>query len=159
MRPPAAAALFTVLLAGPARAAEVAAKTAAPAAGPSWQEKLGFTDEQARKFSDAEKAKEDALLPMRTTLRDALQAVRSQVAENAGDKEVAVTLARVEQAQKDILGANDAFNAALASFLTPTQRAQLLIGTPLGGARNEGAASRKTKDLHEALTDGEAEEE
>jgi hypothetical protein len=155
MRLPVAAALFAILLAASSRAAEVAVKTA----GPSWQEKLGFTDEQARKFSDAEKIKEDALLPLRTALRDALQTVRSQVAEKAGDKEVAVTLEQIARAQKDILGVSDAFNVALASFLTPTQRAQLLIGTPLGAARDEGAASRKVKDRHEALTDDDAEEE
>ena len=127
--------------------------------GLRWKEKLGFTDSQAQKYATAEKRREDALRPLRGNLRDALQNVRDLVAANAADAAVSAALSALAQAQLAVAEANRKFDSELAAFLTPTQRAKLLVGMPVGDMKTEGPADKRTADVHEALTDGDLEQE
>ena len=124
-----------------------------------WREKLGFTDAQARKYAAAEKRKEDALRPLRGHLRDALQKVRGLVASKAADDAVSIALDELLQAQGAVAEANKSFDGSLASFLSPTQRAKILVGMPLGELKNDGPADKRTAVVHETLTDGDLEQE
>ena len=129
------------------------------ALGQQWKEKLGFTAVQSQKYADAQKSKADALRPLRGRLSDALKKIRDLVAAKAADADVSAALKERAEAQDGIADANKKFDAALASFLTATQRAKILVGTPLGEVKTEGAADKRTADLHEALTDGDLEQE
>jgi Spy/CpxP family protein refolding chaperone len=124
-----------------------------------WKEKLGFTDGQSQKYSAAEKRREDALRPLRANLREALQKVGGLVAASAGDNDVAAALDELFRAQDAVAEANKKFDADLASFLSPTQRAKMIVGVPLGDLKAEGPADKRTANAREALTDGETEQE
>jgi Spy/CpxP family protein refolding chaperone len=137
MKPAIFAALLAVgFAAAPARAVGV------EAGAPDWKEKLGFTDAQAQKYAAAEKSKEDALRPLRAQLRDAVIKIQEQVGAAASESEIKASLERLAQLRGDISAANRTFDAELASFLAPSQRAKLLVGLPLGAARPERTAGR-----------------
>ena len=129
------------------------------ALGQQWKEKLGFTGGQSEKYAAAEKRKEDALRPLRRNLREALQELGNLLSANAPDKAVLAALDAFTHARNAVADANMRFDDDLASFLTPTQRAKMLVGMPLGEIKTEGAADKRTANMHEALTDGDLEQE
>lgn len=152
------AVLFAALLAALpfAGAAEDAAKPGAfdPAAvaAQMWKEKLGLSAEQAEKLAAAAKAKDDASATLRAQLRADLRKIRTQVAAKSSDKDIQASLDQVASANEGLRAEEQKYDAALRKFLSPTQRAQILVGMPF--ARKADAA-----DLTEATTDGDGEPE
>ncbi len=107
---------------------------------------FGLSDEQAAKFKDAVKAHQDALKSLREQMRDGMKKLAGQVKDKADDKEIAASLDALESGRKDIEEENHKFSAATAAFLTPTQRAKMLIGMMRRqgmGARQRPGAGRR----------------
>jgi Spy/CpxP family protein refolding chaperone len=106
------------------------------------KKRFGLSDEQAAKFKDALKAHEGALKPLRELMRDGMKKLAGQLKDKADDKEVASALESLEGTHKAIEEENHKFNAATAAFLTPTQRAKMLLGMMArmrqGGRRGPG---------------------
>lgn len=92
-----------------------------------WKEKLGITDEQAEKLKAAKKAKHEALKPLWEQSIESLKELRSQVENKASDEQIQVTLDKLTGIHKAIQTENEKFNNEAASFLTPTQRAKLML--------------------------------
>lgn len=92
-----------------------------------WKEKLGITDEQAEKLKAAKNAKHEALKPLWEQSIESLKELRSHVENKASDEQIQVTLDKLTGVHKAIQTENEKFKSDTASFLTPTQRAKLLL--------------------------------
>lgn len=92
-----------------------------------WKEKLGITDEQAEKLKAAKKAKHEAVKPLHEQQKETLKQLRSQIENKAKDEEIQTTLNKLAEIEKAIQAKHEDFKTDTASFLTPTQRAKLLI--------------------------------
>jgi Spy/CpxP family protein refolding chaperone len=108
-----------------------------------WREKLGLTVPQAQKLAEAERVKEDALRPLRSQLRDALVKLQEQVVGKAPESEIQATLERVAKVRASMQGVDKRYDEQLALFLSPTQRARILLGAPVGAIKTEPAAGRE----------------
>jgi hypothetical protein len=149
------AALLAVLLA-PAAAARAAEALSSDApfdarveSGRAWKEKLGFTAVQAQKYMAAQKEKEDALRPLRGQMRDEVQKLQEQVVSKASQSDIGATLERVARVRELIGAAERGFDAGLASFLSPIQRAKMLLGTPVESAGSEAGSVRAAAAVDE----------
>lgn len=157
---------FTFLTAVPRTPAAIAADAPADnpgdreaGGGPQWKEKLGLTSEQARKFMSAERSRESDLRPLREQLNAGLFKLRTQLAEGATENDVQESLAKLARARKEILDRNDQFDAAVASFLLPSQRAKLLVWKSLLVTRGKSAKGLESADMHEPAPGEEPEPE
>lgn len=109
--------------------------------GEQWKEKLGLSAEQARRFSLLENEKAARLKPLRELLRLEMVRLQTYLAENGTEREVEDCLAQVQQINRAIAERSEKLDAGLASFLSPTQRARLLVWRALGGLN--GYAARR----------------
>ena len=109
--------------------------------GEQWKEKLGLSAEQARRFSLLENEKAARLKPLRELLRLEMVRLQTYLAENGTEREVEDCLAQVQQINRAIAERTERLDAGLASFLSPTQRARLLVWRALGGLN--GYAARR----------------
>lgn len=112
--------------------------------GQLWKEKLGLSVGQARKFSALENEKAARLKPLRVLLRDGMVRLQNQLAENAPENDVQDALQQVLQIHRAIAERNERFEAGLASFLSPSQRARLLVWRSLGGLNGYAARRLET---------------
>lgn len=92
------------------------------------KEKLGLSDEQASKFKDAMKAHRDEMKPLGEKMRDGVKKLHAQVEAKASDADLKATLASLKENRKAIEAAQEKFHESLASFLTPTQQAKMVLG-------------------------------
>lgn len=110
------------------------------------KKRLGLSDEQAAKFKDALKAHQDAVKPVQEKLRDGMKKLMGQLKDKADDKEIAATLDDLESAHKAMEEENHKFAASTAGYLTPTQRAKMLVGMMMrmrqGGRQGRGGGHR-----------------
>lgn len=133
--------LAAVLLAAPlARASDTPNSAAAEvldrdASVQLWKEKLGLTSEQARKLATADRERDSDAKPLREKLRDALLRLDTQLNDNKPEAEIADSLKVVEQLKRAVAEKEQRFDAGLASFLSPTQRARLVLWRTLGKGR------------------------
>ena len=106
-----AAALALILCLAPApRASGAPSETAADrdaAAGRQWKEKLGLSAEQEAKFLAALRTADAELSPLRAQLRGDMRRVRTQLNENAPDKEIADTMQRLIRLKRTIAFRDD----------------------------------------------------
>jgi Spy/CpxP family protein refolding chaperone len=151
------AALFAAVgAAAPAAAAEMSADDLLDhdaAARLQWKERLGLNDQQLRKFSAAEAAREAALRPARAELREALVKLQGQLAENEPEAKVQESLQRVARARKALADENEKADAVLASFLSPSQRAKLLVWRSMMAGKVRDA-SGEVKEIEEIPEQG-----
>jgi Spy/CpxP family protein refolding chaperone len=89
---------------------------------------LDLSDEQETKLKDAFKEHKAAVKPISRKLRDLTIKLGDQVEDKAKDKDIQRTLDELKDARKAMSDEREAFTAKLAGFLTPTQRAKMLIG-------------------------------
>jgi hypothetical protein len=143
----------------PARAAEDGARPFDPAvvAAEMWTERLGLTGDQAARLAAASKAKEEAAAPLRAQLRADLRRIRSQIAAKSADKDIQAALDRIALTNRSLRDEDEKFEAALAAFLSPTQRAKILFGTPLAGLRKTETAG--ATGINDMPADGDGEPE
>lgn len=144
MNKPLFAALAALLLLGPARSvlaqdgqtpppAQDQSAPKAPAArarrgrGSPLERRLGLSDDEAAKLRSAMQAHRQAMLPLRQKGRELMRTLARQVRSKAADADIQKTLDAMEQNRKDVQTATDKFQADVA-FLTPTQRAKLVLG-------------------------------
>lgn len=104
-----------------------------PAGGPGgmqgqWPQKLGLSQEQEQKLQTVMQAHRTAMENLRLQRRQGLEKLRDQVQANAGDSDIQVTLSQLTSVEKAIQAENDHLNRTLSGFLTPKQRAQMLLG-------------------------------
>ncbi len=95
------------------------------------KEYLGLSDAQAKQLADAIKAKWDALKANGKVLRADMKTLRDQVEKKASDKDIQTTLDKLKQdrgVMADAMKAAEAKFEADTGFLTPTQRAKMLLG-------------------------------
>lgn len=92
------------------------------------KEKLGLTDEQAAKFKDAMKAHGEAVKPLHRKMRDGLAKLGDQLQDKASDSDVKATLDSLKSVRQAMTAEEEKFHDSLASFLTPTQQAKLVMG-------------------------------
>ncbi len=90
-------------------------------------EKLGITDEQEVKLKAAKRAKRDKSAVTMAELKAASQKLADQLEDKSSEKDISSTLDRVEAARLALRAEEDRFEAALASILTPTQRAKRVL--------------------------------
>lgn len=109
---------------------EQGAPAQTPRRGPGMeklQQRLGLDDAG---FAKLEKAMDDhraAMEPLQKKGRELARDLGEQLKSKASDGDIQKTLDGLDQNRKDIQAANDRFQKEL-SFLTPTQRAKLLLG-------------------------------
>ena len=101
-----------------------------PAEGPpgAWKQKLGLSKDHEQKLQTALQAHRTAMENLRQQRRQGLEKLRSQVQANAGDSDLQATLSGLAGMQQAIEAENQHFNQTLEGFLTPKQRAQMLLG-------------------------------
>lgn len=92
------------------------------------KEKLGLTDEQETKFKDAMKEHGEAVKPLHRKMRDGLTKLGDQVQDKASDSDIKATLDSLKSVRQAMTAEEEKFHDTLASFLTPTQQAKLVIG-------------------------------
>ena len=109
--------------------------------GRRWKEELRLSSGQARKFSNTEKERGARLKPLREKLRGAMVKVQAQLSANAPENEVQDTLQQILEARKAIAEHGRRSDAEQAAFLSPSQRARLLVWRSLGGL--DGYAARR----------------
>ena len=129
------------------------------AAGRQWKEKFGLSADQIPKFLAAMKAKDAGLQPLREQLRAGMRKLQSQLSESAPENDVQDSLQQLARTRKAISLQNDQFDAGLASFLSPSQRAKVLVWRSLGAFRGKSAQDSEGDDFHEATTGEESEPE
>ena len=91
------------------------------------KKRLQLTDEQAAKFKDAMKSHHDAMKPLWEKLKGDMKKLHDQVEAKAADAEVQASLDSLKADHKAAADEEGKFQDGL-SFLTPTQRAKLLLG-------------------------------
>ncbi len=101
--------------------------------GRRWKEELRLSPAQARKFSNSENERSARLKPLREKLRGAMVKVQAQLSMNAPESDVQDTLQRILEARKAIAEYSDRSDAEQAAFLSPSQRARLVVWRSLGG--------------------------
>lgn len=89
---------------------------------------LGLTDDQAAKFKDAMKAHQEATKPLMRAMRDGMTKLKDQVSDKASDADIKKTLDGLKSSRQAMSDEQEKFHSALASFLTPTQQAKLVLG-------------------------------
>jgi len=92
---------------------------------------LGLTDAQAKQLADAIKAKWDAMKIPGKALRADMKTLRGQVEKTASDQDIQATLNKLKadrEAMEAAMKDAEAKFEADTSFLTPTQRAKMLLG-------------------------------
>ena len=124
----AALALAAPLGGTPAAAAEQPRVFDPASARPSdWRAELGFTDEQARRFEAAGESRARAVEPVRESQRAAHARLRELLSRGADEAALAGTLEELARLRDALQRENARYDQELASFLTPTQRARLLV--------------------------------
>ena len=91
------------------------------------KKRLELTDDQAAKFKDAMTAHHDAMKPLRQQTKDAMKKIGEQLKAKAPDSDIQASLDSLKTAHKAVAAEDEKFYNGL-SFLTPTQRAKLLMG-------------------------------
>ncbi|MDD5304101.1 MAG: hypothetical protein PHS14_13450 [Elusimicrobia bacterium] len=127
-------------------------------AGRQWQDKLGLNAEQVRRFTALENEKAARLKPLRELLRNGLVQLQAQLAGNAPESDVKDTLQQLLQVHRAIAERSEQFDAGLEAFLSPSQRAKLLVWQSLGGpygyaARRLDPAAREEPRLEDGERD------
>src|SRR5262249_15361144 len=95
--------------------------------GEKWKEKLGLTDDQVAKLKSAMKARREAAEPLRKQLKADMEKLRGQIKSKNGDSDVQATLDHIDATHKAILAEREKFMTNVRTFLTPTQRAKMLL--------------------------------
>lgn len=115
--------------------------------GQQWKDKLGLNEDQARRFTVLENEKAARLKPLRELLRAEMVKLQAQVSDNASEREVEDTLEQVLQIHRAIAERTEQIEAGLAGFLSPSQRARLLVWKSLGGVNGYAARRLETAAL------------
>ena len=95
--------------------------------GEKWKEKLGLSDDQVAKLKSAMKARREAVEPLRKQLKEDMEKLGGQIKLKNSDSEIQATLDRMESTHKAMQAEREKFISSLKSFLTPTQRAKMLL--------------------------------
>lgn len=104
------------------------------------REKLGISEEQEGKLKAARRAKRDAAAASHAELAAATRKLQDQLEDKAAEKDLSATLAAISAARAAMRVADEKFEAALASFLTPTQRAKMVVA--MKGRAMKGMSGR-----------------
>lgn len=107
--------------------------------GQEWRINLGFSTSQSQMFDAADKAKETVLGPLRLQLADTLRQLQRQIAAQASDEDIQVALDLIGKIRAAIREENDKYESELAAFLTPVQRAKILVGLPSAASASAAA--------------------
>jgi Spy/CpxP family protein refolding chaperone len=99
------------------------------------KERLGLSDEQFSKLKDARKAHEDVNKPLRHKAMEEMKKLGSELKAKADEKAVQATLDEIETTHQAIEDENRKFMSVTKTFLTPTQRAKLIIGVIMNQRR------------------------
>lgn len=91
------------------------------------KEKFGISEEQAAKLKAAKRARRDADAAIHSDIQAAMRKLSDQLEDKAPEKDLSATLDKIAASRKSMRAEEDKFEAALASILTPTQRAQMLV--------------------------------
>jgi Spy/CpxP family protein refolding chaperone len=92
------------------------------------KKRLELTDGQAGKLKDAMKAHGEAVRPLVQRMKDGVKKLGGQLKAKAPDSDIQASLDALKAARKTMSDEQEKFQDALAGFLTPTQRAKMLIG-------------------------------
>lgn len=128
-------------------------------AAPHWTEKLGLDPEQARKFQAAEEARQNDLKTLRDQINAGMLKLRSQLTDSAPEKEVQESLTRMARWRKAVQDREDQFDAVVSSFLSPSQRARLLVWRTLLASRGKAVKGLDAADLRESTAVDDSEPE
>ena len=131
-----------------------------PEMGARMKEKLGLTDDQAGKLKDAMKAHGEAAKPLHRKMRDTMAKLQDQLQDKASDGDIKATLDSLKGTRQAMSAEDEKLHSSLASFLTPTQQAKMLMGMMkhmhekmMGhggpGRGGEKPASKDKEDDHE----------
>jgi Spy/CpxP family protein refolding chaperone len=111
------------------------------ARGDRMRERLGLSEEQAGKLKDARREHAATVKPLQEKQKEAVKSLARLLRKKASDDEIGSALQDLASARKAAAAENEKFEAALGSFLTPTQRAKLIVGMTMrrraGGGRGE----------------------
>lgn len=91
------------------------------------REKLGLSEEQEANLKAARRAKRDAAAAASAELATATRGLQDQLEDRASEKDLAATLDKIAASRRMMREAEEKFEAALASILTPLQRAKMLV--------------------------------
>lgn len=153
-------AVLAAALLAPAPAALGQGKAAADPeadAGRPWRDKLGLSAAQVPKFLAAMKEREAGLQPLRDAERAALRRLQARLSESAPESDVQEALLQLAKARKAVEERAEKLDAGLAAFLSPSQRARLLVWRSLGFRAGPGGL--EPDDAPESAWSGREEQE
>jgi Spy/CpxP family protein refolding chaperone len=91
------------------------------------KEKLGLSDEQAKKLEAAWKEHREAVEPLREQLHKTLRKVHGVLEIEASDKDIQAALDQVEKARGALRAENERLKKTMETVLTATQRAKMMV--------------------------------
>lgn len=89
---------------------------------------LVMNDEQTVKFKDAVKAHDDTMNPLARRMKDGDKKLAEQIKTKAPDADIQASLDGIKSARKAIFDEQERFQEGLAAFLSPLQRAKMIVG-------------------------------
>ncbi len=121
------------------------------------REKFGISEEQEAKLKTAKRARRDADAAIHADLQASMRKLQDQLEDKASEKELSATLDKLVAGRNALRDAEDKFEAALTSILTPTQRAKMAVamrgrmgkmhgGKMRGGKKMGGGPGRGDRD-------------
>jgi Spy/CpxP family protein refolding chaperone len=114
------------------------------------KEKLGLTDEQATQLKTHMDAHHAAVKPLRDQRRQSLEKLKTQVQSKASDTEIQATLDQLKTTQQSLQAEWAKMADGTATFLTPTQRAKMLL---MQQARGKGGMHKGQKGAKNVPTE------
>ena len=92
-----------------------------------WREKLGISEEQEGKLKGIKRAHREAEEGARAEMAATMRKLEDQLEDKASDKDLTVTLDKLQAQHKSISAEREKFMGAMAQVLTPTQRAKMAV--------------------------------
>lgn len=102
------------------------------------REKFGITEEQEAKLKAARRARRDGDAAAHEQAAAAMRKLEDQLEDKAPESDISATLDKILAARKTMRSEEDKFEAALASILSPTQRAKMLLAMKAHGGMHGG---------------------
>ena len=123
------------------------------------QKGLGLTDDQMAKLKAAKDAQKTAMKPLRDQMKSLMEKLGDQVKAKAPDADIQSTLDSLKQTRNALREQMEKGQEQMASLLTPTQRAKMLLRMAQRGPHGKGGHGMKRSQGSQAPDDHEAMQE
>ncbi|MBI3549300.1 MAG: hypothetical protein HY078_09695 [Elusimicrobia bacterium] len=108
-----------------------------------WMKRFGLTEEQTKKFHEAQTAGKEAAKPIMEKYKAAQKKLKEQVKSKAVDDEIKKTLEEMTALRKSLHEAVESAKQKAEATLSPTQRAKMILALERGMHRARGSWERR----------------